>query len=99
MADANAAPPLENDAQGTAAVYYVTDAPPPNEVSADLSLDGWINAMQSNQINNINNNNSGGRWWHCCSIDGFAWADESTSASKLGGTRDVPGSRVRKNSR
>uniref|UniRef100_A0A7S2YWB2 SBP-type domain-containing protein n=1 Tax=Pycnococcus provasolii TaxID=41880 RepID=A0A7S2YWB2_9CHLO len=61
MADANAAPPLENDAQGTAAVYYVTDAPPPNEVSADLSLDGWINAMQSNQINNINNNNSGGR--------------------------------------
>ena len=61
MADANAAPPQENDAQGTAAVYYVTDPPPPNEVSADLSLDGWINAMQSNQINNINNNNSGGR--------------------------------------
>ena len=76
MADANTAPPQENDAQGTAAVYYETDSPPPNEVSADLSLDGWTNRREkgpwrkvwrerfgwiaSNQINNINNNNSGG---------------------------------------
>ena len=72
MADANAAPPQENDAQGTAAVYYVTGSPPPNEVSADLSLDGstkgpWRKVWRerfgwiaSNQINNINNNNSGG---------------------------------------